>query len=137
MSYQVQCRFQLHIMCLKSFIKFKPLQIFFLALKIRGTVKSKRSRSLSMKKTKISGKCSILSMYLWRIRRMVNWSPSPLDEEDDDTMKAHKRWLRNEWLKIKYLDIEGINEVTKRMELCFPYRRKEINSEVSLHYLKR
>lgn len=75
-------------------------------------------------------------MYVWRIRRMVNWSPPPVDGEDDDSMNAHKQWLKNEWLRIKYLDIEGIKEITKRMELCFPYRRKEINSDVSLHYLK-
>lgn len=89
-----------------------------------------------MKTPKTSEKCSILSLYLWRIRRMINWSPPPPDGEDEDSMIAHKQWLKNEWLKIKYLDIEGIKEVTRRMELCFSYRRKEINCDVSLHYLK-
>lgn len=67
-------------------------------------------------------------------RGLINWCPPPPAGEDDMTMSNHKEWLKCEFRKINAF--QDPNEISRMMELCFSYRRKEINSNVSLNYLK-
>lgn len=67
-------------------------------------------------------------------RGAINWSPPPPEGEDDLSMRCHKEWLKKEWSKMKCTqDFTMINE---KMELCFSYRRSEINSNISFKILK-
>lgn len=67
-------------------------------------------------------KCSIVSLYLWTIRRMVNWAPPILEGEIYAYMNAHKQYLEtrtdSDKQKRKQLKI-----IIKSMEFSFPLRR--------------
>lgn len=58
----------------------------------------------------------------------INWEPPFPEGEDELSMKRHKEWLQNEYMRRE----PDLKKVEDRMALTFPDRRKLMNKKVPL-----
>ena len=58
----------------------------------------------------------------------INWEPPFQEGEDELSVKRHREWLQNEYMR----RAPGMKKLEHRMALTFPGKRKLMNKKVPL-----